>query len=235
MRDYGRGDPGDLRYRDGARTADGRVREYYFAPPAEWDDDTVALLDRIASWGGPVLDAGCGAGKHALWLQDRGVDVTGIDASPAAVEAARERGVDDARVMDMFDPAFERDRFRTAFAFGTQVGLAGSLAGVRDLLAEFARLTDEDGRAVVHNYDPAAVDEALLGYRPDPREGIARRCFHFEYEPADDRDPAREVGPTLQFLLFGPDRLADATIGTPWTVADVDVRDRTYAAVLERE
>lgn len=232
MLDYRRGDLGTLRYRDGARTADGRVREYYFAPPAEWDDDTVALCERIASWGGPVLDAGCGAGKHALWLQERGVEVTGIDASPAAVEAARERGVDDARVMDLFDPAFERGRFRTAYAFGTQVGLAGSLAGVRALLAEFARLTDGDGRAVVHNYDPAAVDEELLGYRPDPREGVAHRCFHFEYEPTGSE--RRAVGPTLHFLLFGPDRLADATIGTPWTVADVDAGDRTYAAVLEK-
>lgn len=235
MRDYQRGEYGTLRYRDGALTRDGRVYEYYFRPPSEWEDRDVAFLDRLCEYGGPILDAGCGAGQHALWFQERGVDVTGIDVSPNAVRAARERGVEDARVMDMFDLEFDRDRFRTVYAVGTQVGLAGSFAGVRDLLGEFARVTDEEGVAVVHNYDPPELDDDFFGYRSDPREGVAHRCFHFEYEPVSDGDEGKtEVGRTLHFLLFGPDRLADAAIGTPWTVAEVVSMGGTYAAVLEK-
>lgn len=36
-----------------------------------------------------VLDLGCGSGEHARFLASLGFDVTGVDASPAQVEAAR--------------------------------------------------------------------------------------------------------------------------------------------------
>lgn len=240
MLEYLHGDLGTLRYRDGADVRDGHVEEYYFSSPETWSAETIALLERLAALDGPILDVGCGAGQHALWFARRGVDLTGTDVSPHAVRAARERGLEDARVVDMFDleAAFEADRFRAVQALGTQVGLAGSLAGVRELFASFARVTDEAGVAVVHNYDPAEVDEDVLGSRPDPRSGIAHRCFHLEYEPSledDEGERTLEVGRTLHFLLFGPDRLADATIGTPWTVDEVvSMPDATYKAVLTK-
>jgi SAM-dependent methyltransferase len=46
---------------------------------------------------GRVLDAGCGTGEHALMAARLGLDATGIDAAPTAVEIAkrkaRERGL----------------------------------------------------------------------------------------------------------------------------------------------
>jgi SAM-dependent methyltransferase len=50
------------------------------------------LLDRFADEGqgsGPLCDLGCGPGHIARYLHDRGVDVRGIDLSPAMVEEAR--------------------------------------------------------------------------------------------------------------------------------------------------
>ena len=41
---------------------------------------------------GRILDVGCGPGRHALWLQEQGFNVTGIDTSPGVVQVARERG-----------------------------------------------------------------------------------------------------------------------------------------------
>jgi SAM-dependent methyltransferase len=56
----------------------------------------VALADQGAVRG-RVLDAGCGSGEHALMAASRGLDATGIDASPRAIEMAKrkatERGV----------------------------------------------------------------------------------------------------------------------------------------------
>ncbi len=38
-----------------------------------------------------VLDIGCGAGNHLLFLSKQGLDITGIDASPYMISMARER------------------------------------------------------------------------------------------------------------------------------------------------
>ncbi len=40
---------------------------------------------------GKVLDIGSGAGSHSIWLQENGLDVTGIDISEGAVLLSRKR------------------------------------------------------------------------------------------------------------------------------------------------
>src|SRR6187401_2434871 len=50
------------------------------------------LLDRFAASVrdvGPACDMGCGPGQVAQYLHERGVQVTGIDLSPAMIERAR--------------------------------------------------------------------------------------------------------------------------------------------------
>jgi len=65
----------------------------YAGPPPPWDIGRpqpafvrLAAGDAIM---GPVLDAGCGTGENALHLAGLGFEVTGIDAAPAAIAAAR--------------------------------------------------------------------------------------------------------------------------------------------------
>ena len=41
--------------------------------------------------GGTALDLGCGQGRNALWLAERGFVVTGLDLSPVAIDQARAR------------------------------------------------------------------------------------------------------------------------------------------------
>lgn len=164
---------------------------------------------------GPLVDVGCGTGDHALWYQDRH-EVVATDVSAELVALCRERGVADAREMDVFDlsGAFARDRFASALVNGTQLGLGGSVRGVSELLAELASVTGPDATAVVDEYDPSAETAPdLLGHRPDPTPGLAHRVFHFEY--------GGEVGPELHFRLLSPDRLHEAAVGTGWRVADV--------------
>lgn len=45
---------------------------------------------------GRALDLGCGAGRNAIYLAGHGWDVTGIDFTASAVEAARTKAVGDA-------------------------------------------------------------------------------------------------------------------------------------------
>lgn len=247
-----RDDPGRLTYRDGADVQDGNVAEFYFSSPESWEPETIVLLERVADHE-PILDVGCGAGKHLLWWADRGVDAVGVDASPNAVRTARERsevrrtagrggeaaerGLEDVLVGDMFDLPVETGAFGAVHAVGTQLGLGRSLAGIRELLADFARITGDAGVAVVDNYDPTRLDEEFFGYRSDPREGIAHRCFHLEFVRETDDGPRREIGRTLQFLLCSPGRLREATVETPWTAARVSRTDERghYRLELRKE
>lgn len=230
MYDHQRGErSGELVYRDGGEAEVHDVRDTYFRPSEDWSDD---WRRRLGALEGPVLDVGCGAGTNAAWLQDRGQEVVAIDVSPNAVRAAQARGIQDVSVMDMFDLDFPRDRFRSVLAKGTQLGLAGSLPGVQAILADLAVVTDRAGVAIVDSYDPAWLDpETFIGYRPDPRRGVARRVFHFEYRGPDG---GREVGRTLSFVLFGPERLEDTLVGTPWELADVWPQEGYYRARLEK-
>jgi SAM-dependent methyltransferase len=65
--------------------------ENFYAGAAPWDIDRpqkpfVAVAERIV---GPVLDAGCGTGEHALYFAGRGLHVVGIDFVEEAVLRAR--------------------------------------------------------------------------------------------------------------------------------------------------
>lgn len=223
------GEPGELVYRDGADVEPHDVSATYFSPPSAWDPD---WRRRLAELGGPVLDAGCGAGTTAAWLEANGRDVVAIDVSPHAVRTARAQGVGDVREMDLFELDFPPGRFRSVLAKGTQLGLAGSLPGVRAALADLARVTDGEGVAIVDSYDPAEIEpESFLGHRPDPRPGVARRTFHFEYRRPGGN---REVGRSLSFVLYGPDRLRDVLVGTPWELAEVWPQATYYRAKLTK-
>jgi SAM-dependent methyltransferase len=55
-----------------------------------------AALERFLACltpGAQILDIGCGPGKHALVMQEKGFDVTARDASPEFVELARQSGL----------------------------------------------------------------------------------------------------------------------------------------------
>lgn len=233
MYDCQRGDlVGELVYRDGDDMEPHDVQNTYFNPSSEWSADWKQWLDALHD---PILDVGCGPGLHSLWLHERGREVVAIDASPNAVQAARERALEDVRVMDMFDLDFQPNRFRSALVIGTQLGLAGSLPGVRTFLSDLAVATDGRAEAIVDSYDPAGLDpETFIGYRPDPRPGVARRAFHFEYRRPGQDEIEREVGRTLSFVLFGPDQLRDIVVGTPWELTEVYPKDGYYRARLEK-
>ena len=54
-----------------------------------------AELQRVVAEGRlapcPALELGCGTGSNAVWLAQRGFDVTAVDISPLAIERARAR------------------------------------------------------------------------------------------------------------------------------------------------
>lgn len=212
--------------RDGDERLDHPIEQFYFD---ERDPDSASTAWFESHVADPHLDMGAGAGRDALYYQER-VETVAIEMSEHLVRVMDERGVDDVRQADMFDlrATFDADRFRSAQAFGTQAMLAFDDARLRQFLADLAVVTTPDGTAIIDAYDPTsdAVPE-LLGYRGTPEPGVAYRVFHFEYE--------EDVGDTLLFRTVSPDRLRDVCQETPWTVSDVFYgNDHHYSAALEK-
>jgi len=114
---------------------------------------------------GRVLDVGCGAGRVALWLQLRGFDVTGIDASPTAIEVCRQRGLKKCLAMSIENLSLPPSSFDTILMMGNNLGLAGTVAGTVDLLRKLHTITTPDGRIVASGRDPYKTDNpAHLAY-----------------------------------------------------------------------
>jgi cyclopropane fatty-acyl-phospholipid synthase-like methyltransferase len=99
----------------------------YRAGAAPWDTgapqpEVVRLADE-GSFHGAVIDVGCGTGENALLLAERGLDVTGVDASTTAIATARaraaERGLEVRfEVADALDLRALRRRFESALDCG---------------------------------------------------------------------------------------------------------------------
>jgi SAM-dependent methyltransferase len=232
-----------LLQRDGSEVLSHPIERFYFdtfSPGSDGDDsdgddssddidsdDGRRLESRLS---GPLLDMGAGVGRDTLYFQKR-FETVAIEVSEHLVEVMRERGVADARLADMFAlrEAFGRDRFDSALAIGTQLGLAGSMQGLRRFLADLAFVTTPGASAVLDCYDPDREGTTdLLGYRPDPTPGLAFRVMSFEY--------GSERGEILLFRLFSPDRLREATVGTEWEVDEVRYvgNDYHYLVALEK-
>ena len=72
--------------------------EIYFSEFEDWAPHQKRAMNFVK---GKVLDVGCGAGRHSLYLQGKGFDVIGIDASPLAIKICRLRGVKKAQLMSI--------------------------------------------------------------------------------------------------------------------------------------
>src|SRR5262245_39446529 len=121
----GGGSPAEIVERDDGFVSVAGSNVSYFADVRQWSMPERRAI-RFAR-GRTALDVGCGAGRVALHLQEKGFDVTAIDNSPLVVKTAKARGVRDARLL-----AFEKvgtlppGRFDTVVMFGNNFGLFGS-------------------------------------------------------------------------------------------------------------
>ncbi|TMR02603.1 class I SAM-dependent methyltransferase [Actinomadura soli] len=109
----------------GKAPIEGLGMRFGFAP---WDigepQRSVMDLERAGGFTGPVLDAGCGRGAHAVYLSGRGYPVTGVDISPTAIDDARERArAQNADVEFMVADATRMDGVREGFRSVLDYGL----------------------------------------------------------------------------------------------------------------
>lgn len=186
----------------------------YFSDPDEWAERERAAMDRVE---GRVLDVGCGAGRHALYLQEQGHEVVGIDDSPGAVEVAQDRGVD-ARVFDIADVRdLDAGTFDTVVMGGNNFGLVGTRATAPDILGGLAAVTSADARILAETRDVHATDDPdHLAYHEFNRErgrlpGALRIRVRYK----------RHATPWFDYLMVSPEEMRTVCEPTPWHAHEI--------------
>lgn len=111
-------------------------RTYKEMPPIEQKALTLAQ--------GRILDVGAGSGCHALALQEMGKEVTAIDISELSVEVMAERGVKDARAVDLYDERMA-EKFDTILLLMNGSGIIGNIEGMERFFLRMKQLLASGG------------------------------------------------------------------------------------------
>ena len=100
---------------------------------------------------GKILDVGCGAGSHSLYLQEKGFDVISIDISANAIKACELRGLKNARVQNVLD--LENEKFDTILLLMNGTGIFGTLLDTSNYLQKLKSLLTPNGQILIDSSD----------------------------------------------------------------------------------
>ncbi|MGA2766691.1 MAG: class I SAM-dependent methyltransferase [Candidatus Bathyarchaeia archaeon] len=180
---------------------------------------------------GRILDVGCGAGRHSLYLQEKGFDVFGIDVSPLAIKVCKLRGLKKTGVMPIEAVNFKPDSFETIIMMGNNFGLFGSFKKARRFLKKFYRMTSKDALIVATSRDPYKTDNpAHLYYHKLNRErgrmsGQVRIRIRYE----------KCISKWFDYLMVSGEEMAQILSGTGWKVKEfLDTGEPYYVAIVKK-
>jgi cyclopropane fatty-acyl-phospholipid synthase-like methyltransferase len=102
---------------------------------------------------GKVLDVGCGAGSHSLYLQNElNLDVTAIDISKNVIKACELRGLKNCKVSDVLD-LDTSEKFDTILLLMNGTGIFGKMNHIPTFLKKLKSLLNEDGQILIDSSD----------------------------------------------------------------------------------
>jgi SAM-dependent methyltransferase len=190
----------------------------YFLPYRRWPSQEKRAMRFVR---GRVLDVGCGAGRAALHLQERGHEVVAIDNSPLAVRVAKNRGVTSAKVLGLEDLDSSHGVFDTILLLRNNFGLVGTEAGAGRLLRRLSEITSEGGRIVTDSVDADRDPDPAVRERPRRRYRVRWRQY---------------ATPWFRYLMVSPAEMERLVAGSGWRVLRFIEGDSSrYVAVLEKE
>jgi len=201
----------------------------YFAEYADWPPHQQQAIQCVV---GRVLDLGCGAGRHSLYLQQQGFDVLGVDVSPLAIEVSKRRGLKKAQVRSITQVSAKLGKFDTILMLGNNFGLLGNPRRARWLLKRFQTMTHQHARIIVESNDIyQTTDPDHLAYQEFNRQRsrmagqIRIRVRYKKY-----------MTPWFDYLMVAKAEMKEILASTGWVVKQfIDSDKAVYAAVIEKQ
>lgn len=153
---------------------------------------------------GKVLDAGCGAGSHALFLQKKGLDVTAIDLSPGAIEVCKLRGVQNVKVADLLCIT---EKYDTILLLMNGTGIFQNLENAPHFLKHLKSLLNPNGQILIDSSDLIYMfdveDDGGIWVSTE-REYYGELTFKMSYKG--------ETSPQFEWLYLDFERLKELSI-----------------------
>ena len=132
---------------------------------------------------GKILDVGCGAGSHSLYLQERNLNVSLIDISANAIKACQLRGLKNAKVQDIM--TMENEKYDTILLLMNGAGMCGKLKKVSTFLLKLKSLLTENGQILLDSSDIIYMfdeDEDGGKWIPSQNEYYGEVIFNISYK-----------------------------------------------------
>jgi len=180
---------------------------------------------------GRVLDIGCGAGRHSLYLQGKGLDVTGIDNSPLAIKVCKLRGLKRAKLMSITEVDFKPDSFDTIIMLGNNFGLFGSQGRMRWVLKKFYRMTSDDATIIAESNDPYRTDnpDHLRYHKFNRRRGRMAGQLRIRVRFG------KYTGNWFDYLIVSKKEMMHLLRGTGWRVKGfISSKSSPYIAIIKK-
>ena len=201
----------------------------YFAVYEDWAEHQKLAMTHVT---GRVLDVGCAAGRHALYLQEQGHNVLGIDNSALAIETCQRRGLKNTRVMPIARLSSETGIFDTILMMGRNFGFVGSSTRTQSLLSRFAAMTSDTAKIIVETLDPyQTADPCHLAYHQFNQDhgrmgGQLRLRVHYR----------QYTTPWFDYLFVSKAEIENILDGTAWQVERYidSANTPTYVAILSK-
>ncbi|TFF84880.1 class I SAM-dependent methyltransferase [Candidatus Heimdallarchaeota archaeon] len=143
---------------------DGLIEEHstkmYFSERKDWPKPEQKLLAETQP---PILDIGCGAGRHTLYLQQKGMETTGIDMSKGAISVCKKRGCSKVFQISIFDIQNHKEllteKYRTFLLLGNNFGIGGTPEKTRKLLKMLHKISSSDSKIIASYRDAEATSK----------------------------------------------------------------------------
>jgi SAM-dependent methyltransferase len=187
--------------------------------------------EAVAFAQGRVLDLGCGPGRYLLWLQERGVEVVGIDVSPGALQVARERGARAVRLMPIEGIDFAPASFDVALFMGSTLGIGGGIRIVAERLARVHPPIRPGGCLITDVREPEATERAVH----KAYHAARRREGRYPGELRIRLEYAGHATAWFDFTLVNEESVSQAAAATDWEVRKVLGSPQVGIAILTRK
>ncbi|MBV6325084.1 methyltransferase domain-containing protein [Duganella sp. HSC-15S17] len=155
---------------------------------------------------GKVLDAGAGAGRHAVTLRARGLDVVAVDIDPALAELLTARGLDHVVTADAL--ASTGERFDTVLMLMNGIGMTGTPARLDDFLLRLPAMLQDGGQLLCDSVDILASNDPVRYEYGRANQAAGRSPGQHVYTISY----AGEEGPPFEWLHLSPGLLAEHCI-----------------------